>query len=334
MKRVDLIEQVLVALKSQWEDFENFITYDDQAIDALRDSGVVRILGIEFYYIVEPEINGSSLHRVEDKLKSCSPQKNLPILLMVRYVQPSVYDLLRQKRINFADASGNYHIVHTKGKKLIFQLSHTGEAPLANKVKRYPLFQEAGLKVVFYLLQSPENVSKPFREIKEHSGVAIGTVKHVVDELIARKFIFITQKKRVLRESRLLLNLWVENYHQVLKPKLLLKKLDFRTSEQKENWKGLSLPTGMFWGGECASNLLNDYLSPATFELYTEVPFSHLMRSGEVRTTEGDISVYQKFWGGDTMPLILIYADLIGSEDSRCIEAANKLLNDELSDFK
>lgn len=75
MKRVDLIEQVLVALKSQWEGFENFITYDDQAIDALRDSGVVRILGIEFYYIVEPEINGSSLHRVEDKLKSCSQKK-------------------------------------------------------------------------------------------------------------------------------------------------------------------------------------------------------------------------------------------------------------------
>ena len=49
---------------------------------------------------------------------------------------------------------------------------------------------------------------------------------------------------------------------------------------------------------------------------------------------EGDVSVYQKFWKGNTMPLILIYADLIGSEDSRCIEAANKLLNDELSDFK
>lgn len=334
MKEIDLIEQVFVALKSQWEDFEEFITYDDQAIGSLRESGIVRILGAEFYCVVETEINGSSLHRVEEKLKSCSNPKKLPILLITRYVHPSVYDLLRQKRINFADASGNYHILHTKGKKLIFQLSHTGEPPVTNKVKRYPIFQEAGLKVVFYLLQSPENVSKPFREIKEHSGVAIGTVKHVIDELVTRKFIFSTQKKRVLRERRLLLNLWVENYHQVLKPKLLLKRLDFRTSEQKENWKQLSLPTGMFWGGECASNLLNDYLSPATFELYTEVSFSHLMRTGEIRTTEGDIYMYQKFWKGNTMPLILIYADLIGSEDSRCIEAANKLLNDELSDFK
>lgn len=334
MKEIDLIEQVLVALKSQWEYLGDLIAYDDQAINELRGSGILRILETEFYCISEAEINGSSLHRVEEKIQSYSNPKKLPILLMARYVHPSVYDLLRQKRINFADASGNYHILHTKGKKLIFQLSHTGEAPLTNKVKRYPIFQEAGLKVVFYLLQSPENVSKPFREIKEHSGVAIGTVKHVIDELATRKFIFITQKKRVLRERRLLLNLWVENYHQLLKPKLLLKKLDFRTSEQKENWKQLSLPTGMFWGGECASNLLNEYLSPATFELYTEVPFSHLMRTGEIRTTEGDICVYQKFWKGNAMPLILIYADLIGSEDSRCIEAANKLLNDELSDFK
>ena len=58
------------------------------------------------------------------------------------------------------------------------------------------------------------------------------------------------------------------------------------------------------------------------------------MKSGTMRTTEGDVYVYQKFWKGDTMPYPLIYADLVASGDSRCIEAANKLLENELSDFK
>ena len=90
----------------------------------------------------------------------------------------------------------------------------------------------------------------------------------------------------------------------------------------------------MLWGGECASNLLNGYLTPELFELYTETPFSNLMKTGATRTTEGVIYVYQKFWKGDVMPCILIYADLVSSGDSRCIEAANKLLKDELSDFE
>lgn len=45
--------------------------------------------------------------------------------------------------------------------------------------------------------------------------------------------------------------------------------------------------------------------------------------------------VYQKFWTDNSMsnivPKLLIYADLMGSGDSRCLEAANKLYDDENS---
>ena len=333
MYGIQIIEQAVSAIRRQWENSQGVI------IDALQPETpsmeqYVRIMGIEFRCLVENEINGTNILRIEEKSKSCMGTYKGPVILVARYVQPSVYGTLRKMELNFADTVGNYNIQYTKGRKVIFHLSHTGEKAPVNNNKNYPIFQEAGLKVIFYLLQAPENVGKSFREIKEYSGVSIGTVKNVIDELEVRKFILVTQKKRVLKKRRLLLDLWSENYHQILKPKLLLKQLDFRTPEQKEKWEEIALPNGMLWGGECASNLLNGYLTPELFELYTETPFSNLMKTGATRTTEGVIYVYQKFWKGDVMPCILIYADLVSSGDSRCIEAANKLLKDELSDFE
>ncbi|PVZ11546.1 type IV toxin-antitoxin system AbiEi family antitoxin [Porphyromonas loveana] len=333
MDGIQIIDQVISAVRNQWEDALDVITHAFQPETPLMEK-YIKIMGIGFRCLIENEINGRNFLRIEEKAKNLMDTCKEPIILIARYVQPSVYGALRKMGLNFADTAGNYNIQYTKGKKMIFYFSHTGEKAPVNNKKNYPVFQEAGLKVIFYLLQAPENVSKPFREIKEYSGVSIGTVKNVIDELENRKFILSTQKKRVLKERRLLLDLWSENYNQVLKPKLLLKQLDFRTPEQKEKWKEMALPDGMLWGGECASNLLNGYLTPEFFELYTEIPFSNLMKTGAIRTTEGVINVYQKFWKGSTMPYVLIYADLVSKGDGRCIEAANKLLKDELSDFE
>lgn len=333
MDGIQIIDQVIGAVRNQWEDVQGFITYAFHPETPSMER-YIKIMGVEFLCLIENEVNGTNLLRIEEIAKSCMVTCKVPVILVARYVQPSVYGTLRKMELNFADTAGNYNIQYVKGKKMIFHLSHTGEKAPVNNRKNYPLFQEAGLRVIFYLLQAPENVSKSFREIKEYSGVSIGTVKNVIDELESRKFIFTTKRKRVLKERRLLLDLWSENYHQVLKPKLLLKQLDFRTPEQREQWKEMTLPDGMSWGGECASNLLNGYLTPELFEIYTAIPFSYLMKTGCVQTTEGVISIYKKFWKGDTMPYVLIYADLVSKGDGRCIEAANKLLENELSDFK
>ena len=45
-----------------------------------------------------------------------------------------------------------------------------------------------------------------------------------------------------------------------------------------------------------------------------------------------------KFWNWETdnrtVPAILIYADLMGSGNSRCLEAAQRILRNELKDFE
>ena len=63
------------------------------------------------------------------------------------------------------------------------------------------------------------------------------------------------------------------------------------------------------------------------------------MKTGFVKQdVNGEIKVYQKFWKWETedhlAPLILVYADLMGSGNSRCLEAANRLIKYGLNDFE
>lgn len=113
----------------------------------------------------------------------------------------------------------------------------------------------------------------------------------------------------------------------------------FRTNEQRIKWLAMELPEGMYWGGESAANIIDNYLEPGAFEIYTDVPTAYLMKTGFVKQdANGEIKVYQKYWKWETenhlAPLILVYADLMGSGNSRCLEAANRLMEYGLNDFE
>lgn len=334
MSELLIIEQAVNAMKLQWPEIGESIVHDFIPQDSPMVKGQINILGINFLCLIENEVNGVNVARIKDAIKECPDLQTAPFLLAARYVQPTVYETLRKTGINFIDTAGNYQIQHTRGKKIIFQLSHTGEKVPAVLNKVYPIFQEAGLKVIFFLLQDSNNVSKTFREIKEQCEVSLGTIKNVFDELEKRKFVLTTKRKRTLKDKRRLLDLWVENYHQVLKPKLLIRRFGFRNEQSREQWDKITLPEGMYWGGECAAYQIDGYLTPQKYEIYTDATFGNLMKTGAVQIIDGEIVMYKKFWKGSQMPKILIYADLLGDGNSRSLEAANKLLNDELPDFK
>lgn len=77
--------------------------------------------------------------------------------------------------------------------------------------KPYPEFQEAGLKVFFYLLQDIVNVGKPYRGIQIATGVSLGAIKNVFNVLVKRNFILLTNGKRTLKNINALLNLLNNN---------------------------------------------------------------------------------------------------------------------------
>jgi hypothetical protein len=300
---------------------------------------VVQIMDVEFLCEVKNMVTTATIGNITNRLKILGTMEKQPVLLIAKYITPTVMDNLASNGINTLDCAGNCHIRYVKGNKIIFHLTNKGEKNTLMAEKPYPAFQEAGLKVIFYLLQEFANVNKPYREIQGATGVSLGAIKNVFDVLVERNFVLLTNSKRTLKNINALLNLWTENYNQVLKPKLLLGRMTFRTNEQRIKWLAMELPDGMYWGGESGANLVDSYLEPGAFDIYTQIPAAHLLKTGFVRFDEkGEIRIYKKFWNWETenhlVPPILTYADLIGSGNSRCIEMAERLLDNELQDYK
>lgn len=327
-----ILEQSLNNFKLNSEGVD--LRIDLQKVKDETYDGVIYIQGVAFSYLIEQDVTSTNYGRIKRRLEQIEAGGNMPILLIGGYISSSLYSDLKQGRINFMDSVGNCFISHINKGGMILHISNSGIKSSYKTSVAYPLFREAGLKVIFYLLQYLERFSEPFRTIRDGSGVSIGTVKNVMDELASRGYILITQEKRVLVKGKQLLDDWAENYALVLKPKLLLQRFSFRSVEKREEWQSIRLPSNMWWGGECAAAKRQGYLIPENFMIYGETLPAQLMSTGAVLMGDGEIALYKKFWVEEGVPAVLVYADLMTSGRSRNIEAANKLLDNELSDFK
>ena len=327
-----ILEQSLNNFKLNSEGMD--LRIDLQKVKDETYDGVIYIQGVAFSYLIEQDVTSTNYGRIKRRLEQIEAGGNMPILLIGGYISSSLYSDLKQGRINFIDSVGNCFISHINKGGMILHISNSGIKSSYKTSVAYPLFREAGLKVIFYLLQSLERFSEPFRTIRDGSGVSIGTVKNVMDELASRGYILITQEKRVLVKGKQLLDDWAENYALVLKPKLLLQRFSFRSVEKREEWQSIRLPSNMWWGGECAAAKRQGYLIPENFMIYGETLPAQLMSTGAVLMGDGEIALYKKFWVEKGVPAVLVYADLMTSGRSRNIEAANKLLDNELPDFK
>ena len=327
-----ILEQSLNNFKLNSEGMD--LRIDLQKVKDEIYDGVIYIQGVAFSCLIEQDVTSTNYGRIKRRLEQIEAGGNMPILLIGGYIASSLYPELKQSRINFMDSVGNCFISHINKGSMILHISHSGIKSSYKASVAYPLFREAGLKVIFYLLQSLERFSEPFRTIRDGSGVSIGTVKNVMDELASRGYILITQEKRVLVKGKQLLDDWAENYALVLKPKLLLQRFSFRSVEKREEWQSIRLPSNMWWGGECAAAKRQGYLIPENFMIYGATLPAQLMSTGAVLMGDGEIALYKKFWVEEGVPAVLVYADLMTSGRSRNIEAANKLLDNELPDFK
>lgn len=282
----------------------------------------IQIEGQDFLCIVQNNVIKANLSIVLQAMQQVRPQTDKPLLLISQYVQPDLYNLIQQENINIVERSGNCRII---APPLFVHIS--GQKRFEQKEKRGKAFHEAGIKLIFFFLQDETNVSKPYRQICDQTGSSLGTIKNVVEELVEEHFIVTMASKRVLKNREQLIDLWQVYYNRTLKPKLLIKEFEL---VDKQDWKQLKLPNNMYWGGESGAYLHDGFLIPEQFEIYADAPISNLLLTHKVRIQDnGNIKVYQKFWKDSTnsnlVPNFLIYADLIGSGNSRCIEAAQKL---------
>ena len=310
----------------------NLTRRDDITIKVSRNQQYdtdINIGDVELTGEVKSYVNNANFNQMLLRLQEIGHTNKKPVLLIVGSILPQNLMKLAEEGINVLDYAGNCYINIPP-----LYIFITGQKLTKPKETVKKVYNDSALKLIFYFLLDKSNIGKPYRKIVEETGYSIGTVKNVIEEMTLQHHIIKTPKGRVLMNWRKLLDDWQVAYNQTLKPKLFIKKMTLANPERFKIWKNTKLPPNACWGGESGANLTDGYLTPEILTIYTEGDSGELIRTSKILpSSEGEILVYKKFWTGfdenNIAPLILIYADLMGTANSRCLEAAQRILNDE-----
>jgi hypothetical protein len=259
-------------------------------------------------------------------------------MVIAEYIYPAQKQVLKENGIGYLDTAGNiylenkHNLIWLEGNKHIEE-----EKPASNRA-----FTKAGLRTLFYFLLNEEALNLPYRMLAQATGGALGNMKYIIEGLTEAGFILqVGPKRKVLQKKKMLLERWITGYQEILKPALHMGDFNFWDEDKQQHWDTLITEDDKtIWGGEAAAALFTNYLNPAYLTVYTENNRAQMLRNWKlIPNKDGQLKMYEKFWvdtSWDTKkiaPPLLVYADLITTNDPRCIETAmiiyDKYLKDE-----
>ena len=160
-----------------------------------KSNSIAKIKNECFIVDVIPEITQGNKGVVLQQLKEASREENLPVLLITKYIPSAITKTYVAENVSYIDTAGNCNI-HQGDILLIIEGKKIERLPKTNQSRA---FQEAGIKLIFCLLDNPENMNKSFRELSKMSQIALGSVSTIFQELIELRFVIKTKNKKVLK---------------------------------------------------------------------------------------------------------------------------------------
>lgn len=255
-------------------------------------------------------------------------EKYIDLIVVAEKIFPKVKEQLREENIAYLEENGNFYL---KRKVLWFWIDNNKTIENA-KDKGNRAFTKTGLKVLFQFLLDKELINKTQREIAERTGVGLGNIPQIIQGLKETGYLLALNKQEYVWENRkALLDRWITEYETTLKPSLLKGKYKMR-----KRWNQLELNKEVtVWGGEPAGDLLTNHLRPEIFTLYTKEETINLMKNYQLMPDKnGELEVYEMFWQNNQQinqaPPLLIYTDLILSNNKRCRETAELIYNEHI----
>jgi hypothetical protein len=280
---------------------------------------------------IKAEIRAHQLPRLFDLKK-----KLKKVMVVANYIYPKLKEELRAEGVAYLETNGNIFI--KEGNLFLWVDNLKAERKEAGVTGR--AFGKTGLKLLFQLLLEEDLLNMTYREIARRTGVGFGNINFILTDLKEQGFLVpINKDTYKFTRKEQLLQKWVQAYNEKLKPALEIGTFRFVNKNHYFNWKMIDLQPGMtFWGGEPAGGILTNYLQPEHYTLYTTENRGDLIKKYQLAPDkEGDVKVYQKFWKLtddvlNTVPALLVYTDLMNSNDRRCIQTAEKIYNAYLQD--
>ncbi|WP_326568636.1 type IV toxin-antitoxin system AbiEi family antitoxin [Amycolatopsis rhabdoformis] len=284
-------------------------------------SGAARTYGVEIKQRMTAEL-ATAVHL----------PPGLPTLLFTVHVGETVAEVLRARGIDYVDTAGNAHLAWDD--VLIDVRGRRKPAKPAGRTssRGAGAFGRAGLQVLFALLSWPAAIDFPYRRLAETSGVSLGTVKTVIDQLTSAGYLYEARGERRLANGAELLDRWSEAYSITLDSSLALGEFVAPDLSWWRKAEDELLSLGVQLGGEAAASLLDPHLRPASLTLYADRLPVQLIGRHRLARAENDANVHvrTRFWQAPVpeswiVPAPLIYADLLASGDPRQREHGDRI---------
>ncbi|EJZ7971176.1 TPA: hypothetical protein KD865_002288 [Vibrio parahaemolyticus] len=261
-------------------------------------------------------------------------------VFLTDHVNPALAQRLKEAKVQFIDHSGNAYL--DQGKFFIFV---KGNKPKHNRLKEKQVlgkaFGKKGLQVIYVLLTKPEAIMLPYRELAKTSNVSLGTIGDVMLDLDNQGYIDKNAKK--LLNGKSLTQKWAKEYGYLLvknTPNIqyTTDNIDWCTNELLNQCNALL-------GGDAAADRYTHFLSSNKARVYISKENSKLLlrhaRLKQIREDEHysvKIEIVEPFTELDVLkgPLenlvnpLIVYAELLASDDVRNLEVAEKLYDQYL----
>lgn len=256
-------------------------------------------------------------------------------LLVADHITPPMAARLREQNVEFVDTAGNAYLHQPP---LLIWVTGKPRPADQKPIPGNRAFRTSGLRVLFALLCKPDIADLPYRDIARMAGVSHGTVGWVMAELPLLGYLSEYRKRRVLVQYGRLLNQWAEAYARTLRPKSMLAQYQ---ADDIAWWQNLDATQYEYLlGGEPAGARLTGHLRPERITLYGDAINHQLAVRYQLRqTNSSNVEILQRFWHFSEQPAgltpkPLIYADLLASGDTRCIETAKIIYSELVSGFE
>lgn len=312
----------LTGLKWKWE------PRNDAASDSLiitdRQSGKEWLMAPTAF----ERVGGLQWNALQKQLRKAKNQ-----ILIAAKISPAMREKLRTLDFSYLDSGGNAFV---KQRDLYLLIESKDEYPDLPKEKR-KLFTKTGLLLVFHLLAAPSALGKTYREWAEALDISLGSVTNTMSLLKEQGYLLKKGDNQWrLHNREQLLEHWVQAYREGPWEQAIWGRYRFADKEIQHNWQQVALPAGACWSGEPAAYMLNAYLRPAKWILYTSGDVPALMKTLRILPDKnGEVWVLRKFWNETIIPpteaispALLVFADLADDNDARTVETA-KLFYDE-----
>ncbi len=257
-------------------------------------------------------------------------------LLCMPYITREIAAKCKDAGIQFVDTAGNAYIKVPGLYVYIIGQPRQADFGVHGQIKRKSI---ANLRVIFSLLTQPDLIKGTYMEIMNASGVSLGSVQNVLNDLVHGGFVnTLARNDRRIILTRRLLDEWVNRYAEY-RSQLVIQRF---SAENPDWWKEYLLPDNAVWGGEVAAAKLTGSLKPAIITVYTAGKPDEIIINNRLRTdANGNVEILNMFWKhtADTSntnriaPLLLIYADLMSSLDSRDMEIAKQIYDQYLANI-